>query len=360
MHIETKFFNGRVTEVKQEERNGVPVGIISGHIATWDIDRWEDKFVKGCFAESIKEHKKKKRQVRFKGFHGKIIGGFPIDTVKEDDKGLFGRGEVNLSTKAGAEIFSLARQGVLTDFSIGFTAVDREFEGDIRIIKKAIIWEGSIVDEPMNERATVTEVKSAIEQATCPGELKEALNNIENITPELVQTILNIIEQKTNYLSEEEIKPFINEHACRLMEPGQFDSFRRKNNAGKVDGKRIDHIIGIKKDGSSDLQSIRYPESIWKSSDAKAHCKGRDGKFESAKKEMIFAIENMKDLSDREFEDKLKTGVKFSGKNAKAIISVLKAAGLRDGDDDGRRDGEELKQLMAELKALKTTMKGDQ
>lgn len=359
MKIETKYFNGNITETKQENRNGVPIGIIAGYIATWDIDRIEDKFVKGCFADSLKEHAKKKRQVRFKGFHGKLIGGFPINTVKEDSKGLFGRGEVNLSTQTGKEIYSLAEQGVLTDFSIGFTAVDREFEGDIRIIKKAIIWEGSIVDEPMNEKATVTEVKGAIERATCPGELKEALSNIENISPELIQSIIEYIEAKTNYFSEEEIKPFANEHACRLLDPGQFTSFRRQNNAATHDGKRIDFIFGIK-EGKSKLQAMRYPKSKWEASAARSHCNSKDGSFEAAKKDAILLIENFKDFSDRELEEKLKSGVSFSGKNAKAIISCLKAAGLRDEGDSGHRDGEfqDWNGVLLELKKTQQLMKG--
>ena len=35
-------------------------------------------------------------------------------------------------------------------------------DGDIRIIHKAIVWEGSLVDEPMNTSATVTEIKAVV------------------------------------------------------------------------------------------------------------------------------------------------------------------------------------------------------
>ena len=172
MKRETKQIGGNVLEVKQEDRNGVKVGIISGYIATWDVDRgsWglKDRFTRGAFAESISDHQVKGRQVRLKDHHGRTVGGFPASTLREDEKGLFGVGEINLEVQQGLEAYLLAKQGVLEDFSIGFSSlVDSEANVDgerIRTISKAIIWEGSIVDEPMNPAAKITEVKSAFQE----------------------------------------------------------------------------------------------------------------------------------------------------------------------------------------------------
>ena len=163
---EVKFLGGRITEVKQETRNGVKVGIIEGYIATWDVDEGDyfgvkDQFKKGAFMESILEHMQRKRQVRLKDHHGRTVGGFPIEFVKEDARGLFGIGEVNLEVQQGMEVYMLAKQGVLVDFSIGFSAQEAERDDDIRTITKAIIWEGSVVDEPMNRAAQITQVKDS-------------------------------------------------------------------------------------------------------------------------------------------------------------------------------------------------------
>jgi len=165
--IETKQVGGNIIEVKQEDRNGVPVGIIRGYIATWDIDRgdWfgqKDQFVRGCFEKSLAEHRLKGRQIRFKDHHGRTVGGFPIEGVFEDDRGLFGTAEVNLEVQQGREAHSLARQGVLVDFSIGFSSVDDMTDNNLRTISEAIVWEGSLVDEPMNDKANVTEVKRVV------------------------------------------------------------------------------------------------------------------------------------------------------------------------------------------------------
>jgi hypothetical protein len=79
-------------------------------------------------------------------------------------------------------------------------------------------------------------------------------------------------------------KPYANEHACRLADPAQFDSFARKNCNAKHDGKCIDFIFGIKA-GKSTLQAMRYPKASWTAAAAKTHCGGHSGSFESAKEQ---------------------------------------------------------------------------
>jgi len=160
--IEYKYFGGKVTEFKQEAVNGIPVGIVKGYIASWSLDRGNDRFAKGAFAESLIELRAKNRPIRLKDHHFRTIGGFPIDRVFEDDRGLFGVGHINLEVQQGREAFSLAKQGILSDFSVGFMPLEFEIDGDIRIITKAEIFEGSIVDEPMNMDANITDVKAVV------------------------------------------------------------------------------------------------------------------------------------------------------------------------------------------------------
>jgi len=70
--------------------------------------------------------------------------------------------------------------------------------------------------------------------------------------------------------------PYTDEHSCRLIAPAEFNEFRRQNNWRQVDGKRVDAIWGIKKEGT-ELQAIRYPKNIWTGSDARSHCSAQDG-----------------------------------------------------------------------------------
>jgi hypothetical protein len=166
MEIKTLCHGGYVKAIEQTERNGVPVGIVEGYIATWDVDRggWDgvkDQFIRGAFTKSLERHRKTGRQIRFKDMHGRTVGGFPIETVKEDDIGLFGRAEINLEVQQGREAFSLAKQKVLVDFSVGWgLGKGSTIKDGVRSIPEAEIWEGSIVDEPMNPAAQITAVKA--------------------------------------------------------------------------------------------------------------------------------------------------------------------------------------------------------
>ena len=166
--IETLRMGGRLVETKEGNRNGVRIGFVTGYMATWDIDSggafgMPDRFEPGAWAESLAEHRARgNRQVRLKDHHGQTVGGFPIEGVFEDSTGLFGTGEINLETQRGLEAFNLARQGVLTDFSVGFSvpAGGDDIQNGVRVITKARLWETSIVDEPANQHARILEVKN--------------------------------------------------------------------------------------------------------------------------------------------------------------------------------------------------------
>jgi HK97 family phage prohead protease len=170
---EHKILTFTMTEHKQDQVNGVDVGIIKGYLATWDVDRGKDRFVRGAFSDSIRQHTEKGRQIRMKAYHRKVIGGFPIDKVYEDQKGLYVEGHINLGVQTGQEVYMLAKQGVLSDMSIGYSADEVTYEDGIRIITKSTIWEGSIVDEPMNTEAEITEVKAINTRDILPKEFAE-------------------------------------------------------------------------------------------------------------------------------------------------------------------------------------------
>lgn len=171
--MEYKDFRFNMTEHKQYQVNGIDIGIIRGYLATWDIDRGNDRFVRGAFADAIREHTEKGRQIRMKSNHKKLIGGFPIEKVFEDEKGLFVEGHINLGVQKGKEVYLLAKQGVLTDMSIGWSPEEVTFEDNIRVITKSGIWEGSIVDEPMNPNAEITEVKAINTRDMLPKDFAE-------------------------------------------------------------------------------------------------------------------------------------------------------------------------------------------
>jgi len=63
-----------------------------------------------------------------------------------------------------------------------------------------------------------------------------------------------------------EERPYPNEHAARIKDPAQYDRFRRDNDAF---GRGIDAIYGIK-DGTAELQAIRFDAKLFSASAARA------------------------------------------------------------------------------------------
>lgn len=84
----------------------------------------------------------------------------------------------------------------------------------------------------------------------------------------------------------DEMKPYPNEHACRLRDPDDFQdgSFRRTTRTS--DGKKYSIIMGrLEGEDTMTEQAYRYDREVWDEGDAKAHCKDHDGTFEAAKED---------------------------------------------------------------------------
>lgn len=167
MEYATLAFEVKASEIKEQKIDGTNFGVFSGHMAAFAKDRQNDIFVPGAFQRSIDRHKAIGRPIRMLSQHNSehLVGAFPIEFVREDEEGLFVVGNINLDVQKGRENFSLMKQGVLTDMSIGFSVTNKEdveFRDGIRFLKQVEIWEGSLVTEPANPAATINEVKSVM------------------------------------------------------------------------------------------------------------------------------------------------------------------------------------------------------
>ena len=85
--------------------------------------------------------------------------------MREDEKGLFVRGELLLGEVARAkEVHALARKGAVKGLSIGYDAVKIDYakDGDryIRYLKELKLYEYSFTPIPMNSLATVSDIKT--------------------------------------------------------------------------------------------------------------------------------------------------------------------------------------------------------
>ena len=181
---------------------------------------------------------------------GKVLEARPHHIEGEEYK-LFARMQMNLETQGGREAFSNIAGGFVREWSVGFNipsadavVYDRGGQKAIRRIM-ALDW---------------VEVSSVIRGAS---------------------PATGTIAAKSADMDPEE-KPYPNEHACRMREPGDFEIFR--NRAEEADGKTIRVIYGQEKGTDEwDIQSYRMPTSDWSEAEARGYCSDHDGiKFEPA------------------------------------------------------------------------------
>ena len=144
-------------------------GTVEGYGSVFGVrDNYDDVIAKGAFIQSLKDHKAAGTMPAMLWQHDadKPIGIWT--EMVEDEKGLRIKGQLAMETVKGKEAHALLKMGAINGLSIGFMskqwAYDRETE--VRTLTEIDQWEVSLVTYPANEKARVTNVKSASELAT--------------------------------------------------------------------------------------------------------------------------------------------------------------------------------------------------
>jgi len=141
-----------------EEAN---IGKISGYGSVFGVlDSYDDIVENGSFSDSLNEHGMPKMLLQHRW---EDIGGV-WKVAREDQKGLYLEGEINLDVQKAREYYSLIKQGAIDGLSIGYVTEDYERDQKgIRHIKKVNLMEVSIVTFPANVEAFIREVRSRSE-----------------------------------------------------------------------------------------------------------------------------------------------------------------------------------------------------
>lgn len=159
-------------KIKQDTENESDFFEFSGYAANFNnIDRGNDKIIKGAFKDSIKNLKKRSVPVEGTEFealmpilwqhqHDKPVGSFV--EMKEDDRGLFVRGIMPKSSSfVRDEVIPQMKVRSISDMSIGYRIEERSIDSDdVWILEKLELFETSLVTIPMNQEANITAFKS--------------------------------------------------------------------------------------------------------------------------------------------------------------------------------------------------------
>jgi len=183
-------------EVKTETKDDQEIGVFRGAFATQDKDLGGDVLASEAFDNTFNEYKKEKENIQL--FYNHNINDFPlgivpINSVEKQGKRWLIDGELNLATQSGRDTRALMKQGALTKLSFGYSVRDMDLRKDgTRFIKDVKLWEMSIVNQAMNPKAKINEVKDipvenetveeeAIPDTKCP-EFKFDINDVKSLT----------------------------------------------------------------------------------------------------------------------------------------------------------------------------------
>ena len=154
-------------------------GTVEGYGSVFGVrDNYDDVIAKGAFVQSLKDHKAAGTMPAMLWQHDadKPIGVWT--EMVEDGKGLRIKGQLAMETVKGKEAHALLKMGALNGLSIGFMSKEWSYdrETEVRTLTAIDLWEVSLVTFPANEKARVTNVKSADEMAT-PKDAEKALRD---------------------------------------------------------------------------------------------------------------------------------------------------------------------------------------
>ncbi|GAB5387077.1 MAG: hypothetical protein Alpg2KO_00450 [Alphaproteobacteria bacterium] len=140
-------------------------GSIEGYGSVFGtVDSYREVVAPGAFEDSLKRWAAKNSLPKFLWQHDWRT---PIGTwleMREDERGLYVKGQLALGTQAGSESRELLKMGALDGLSIGFSPKKWEYdkETDILTLTEIDLWEVSLVTFPANQDATVESVRAAI------------------------------------------------------------------------------------------------------------------------------------------------------------------------------------------------------
>ena len=161
-----KYLN-RPLEIKAVNQDG----LFSGYASVFEeIDSYRDIVKRGAFEKTLADTESKGRAVPILWQHdaSKPIGVYT--SLKEDERGLYVEGQLNMDVQQAREALSLLKQKALSGISIGYNSVryDTDVKSGVRRLYELKLFEASLVTFPACDSARVTDVKTILADGNLP------------------------------------------------------------------------------------------------------------------------------------------------------------------------------------------------
>ena len=206
-------------------------GIFSGWGSLFDQepDAGRDIVARGAFYDTLAKGGRNRTGIMMGWQHD--TRGMPPGVwleLREEPKGLYVKGQLDLNTQLGRDILSIMKLGAKTgtwrfSLSIGYDSIEEEYQTikvgaenidiRVRLLKKVELWEVSIVNFPMKLGATIIDVKDAIQKAKTERELEKALRESGNVSKSDAQHIISLVKAvlRDSKSKEEEEQAMMND-----------------------------------------------------------------------------------------------------------------------------------------------------
>ena len=137
-------------------------GTFEGYGSVFNVmDHGKDIVKRGAFTECLKARGCQGIKMLYQHDTDKVMGMWT--DIKEDNKGLYCKGKLAMTVSKVRDTYELMKMGAIDGLSIGYRAIDYSWDKEdsmLRYLKEVDVREVSVVTFPMNEAATVTNVKA--------------------------------------------------------------------------------------------------------------------------------------------------------------------------------------------------------
>ena len=168
--MERKYRSAFALELKSISADGR----FAGYASVFDnTDSQRDVMRRGAFAKSLKA-RSYPVQLLWQHQWESPIG--VIDTIFEDQHGLYVEGKLLLEVARAKEAHALLKAGAMRGLSIGYSVkrARRNIDTGARELLEVELWEVSVVTHPANAAAQVTVVKSEVDCQVLAAALRQA------------------------------------------------------------------------------------------------------------------------------------------------------------------------------------------
>lgn len=174
--MKTKLLQLDSTGIKMDGAGGYR---FSGYASVFNgIDAYGDMIAPGAYAETLAD---RERPIQLRWNHyGPVIGKWL--SIEEDERGLKVDGELTPGHSVAENTAALLRHGAVSGLSIGYRVREYDEREDHTLLRKIELIEISVVEEPADNAARISDIKSAIYGAESYSEFEAILREAGRFT----------------------------------------------------------------------------------------------------------------------------------------------------------------------------------